>query len=155
MQVVLDHLREHYAVYVVIVIALLPIIYVTRRYSVPAILYTVEYIIYLALMHFFLGALVRVAAWFKDQSSMDRAFGRENTVVVWETPWLEFWKREAYTPGWLFWMEVSFAVIILVLMWKIRPMRVRRRTDKRPPSMKAADYVRKHSPPPSASGKRW
>jgi hypothetical protein len=156
MEVVLDHLREHYAIYVVIGIALLPLIYITRRYSVPIILYAIEYLIYVALMHFFLGGLVRVAAWFKNQSSMDRATGRESIPVVWETPWLEVWQRDAYLPGWLFWLEIVFAAAILLLMWRIRPVAMKRRSDKRAPSLKAADYVRRHSPPPpSTSGKRW
>ncbi len=136
MDLVLEHLNEHQTYYVVgaiVFVALLPVVYLTRRWSVPLIQYTLETIIYIVLMHFALGVITRVAAWFKDQSSMKRAFGTQNVEAPdWQNPWLTFWDRTAYHPDWLFWFEIVAAVLIVPLVWRFRPMRVRRRPQKKP-----------------------
>lgn len=145
MDAVLEHLQEHYLIYLLVAVALLPILFVTRRYSVPLILYAVEYVIYLGIMHVLVGTIARVAAWFKEQSSMDQAFDRpSDPAPEWSTPYLEFWDAEAYNPTWLLYFEIALAVLIFVMMWRVRPMQVRRRVDKRAPSKKAAEFVRRN-----------
>lgn len=131
MDVVLEHIREHQTYYTaggVVFIALLPLIYLTRRWSVPLIQYTLETVIYVVCMHFGVGAVTRVAAWFKDQSSMKRAFDIRNIEAPgWTTPWLRFWEREAYEPAGLFWFEVAAALFIVFLVWRYRPLRIKRK----------------------------
>lgn len=128
--IVVEHVGAHQTVYTVVgvlFVALLPLIYLTRRWTGPIILYTVETICYLYGMHVGVGVVTRAAAWFKESSSMDRAFSREKEAVEWTTPWLRFWEQEAYFPPNIFWIEVVFAVLIIFAVWRYRPLRVRRK----------------------------
>jgi len=133
MDVVLEHLKEYYVAYVVVVICALPVLFFTRKWSVPIILYAIEVAIYLGLMHLAFFLLVRLTRWFKENSSMRalREDGRPVDAPEWGTPLLEFWKREAYDPSWIIWVEVAVAVLIVFLVWRYRPMRVQRKR-KRP-----------------------
>ncbi len=133
MEIVLEHLREYYVLYIITLICLLPVIYVTRKYSVPAVLYTVELSIYLGLMHSAMCGLVAITRWFRESTSMDvlDASGRPIDRPDWSTPWLEFWNLEAYNPSWVVWIEVVLAFIILLLMIRYRPMAIQRAKKKR------------------------
>ncbi|MFP4501642.1 MAG: hypothetical protein ACLFTT_11630 [Candidatus Hydrogenedentota bacterium] len=160
MDMVLEHVSEHQTYYIVaaiVFVAVLPLIYLTRRWSVPLIQYTIETIVYVISMHFAVGLVVRVAAWFKDQSSMKRAFGtRQEEVPEWTNPWLVFWDREAYNPDWLFWFELVAVVLIVFLVWRYRPMRVRRRPQKKPSVMakKTYAYTQQTPSPRRGTGRR-
>lgn len=144
MDVFLEHVEAHQNYYVaggILLLALLPLVYVTRRYSVPMILYAIETVIYIGLMHFGVGLIARVAAWFKDQSSMKRAFGTQQAETPdWSNPWLAFWDRSQYNPDWLFWAEVALAALIVFLVWRLRPVRVRRRPKAPPPKPRPGTY---------------
>ncbi len=133
MEAVMAHLHEHYAYYLVAAIILLPPLIIFRRWTVPGIQYTVEYVIYLALAHGALWVIVRVAAWFKDQSTMKRARGldSESYNPGWETPWLEFWNKDLYTPHWLMYFEIAVAVILFGFMLKYRGIGTQRRKGRR------------------------
>ena len=127
---VVEHVQAHQSIYVVagvLFVALLPLLYLTRRWTGPVILYTVETIAYLYGMHLAVGVVTRVAAWFKDSSAMDRAFSRQHEKIEWVTPWLRFWEKEVYYPQGIFWTEVVFAVLIIFAVWRYRPLRVRRK----------------------------
>jgi hypothetical protein len=127
MQPLLEHLRHYAAAYIIVAVCLLPILYLTRRWSVPAILYTIEIAIYMGLMHLAVWMLVGFTAWFKDQSSMKRAFDTKSFVKPdWGTPLLQFWDRAAYKPAWLVYVELVFVVLILYAVWRYRPMRIQR-----------------------------
>ena len=104
-------------------IVLAPLLYFTRRWSMPIILYAIEYSIYLGLMHVALFVVVYLTSNFRDASSMDRAFSRTTAKTGWGTPILEFWNLEAYNPKGLFWFEIILAVVIFLLMWRYRPMK--------------------------------
>ncbi|HNR29326.1 MAG TPA: hypothetical protein PKI11_00420 [Candidatus Hydrogenedentes bacterium] len=151
---ILDHLKEYAVLYALGAVCVIPTLVITRRWSVPLILYAVEIAIYLGLMHVGVGVITRVAAWFKDQSSMKRAFDiREAKAPGWATPWIEFWDIEQYHPEALLYVEIVVAVIIVFLVWRIRPLRVKRR--QAPPSKKAEQYVRsKGAPMPGRGGNR-
>lgn len=131
-QAILVHFQENYVAYLVIGVCALPLLYFSRKYSVPVILYTVEVIIYWGLIHLAMGTLVRFAAWFKDQSSMKRAFDTKDFVPpAWTTPWLEPWNREAYEPGWVFYLELLMAMATLYAVWRYRPLRIQNKRDRR------------------------
>ncbi len=148
---VLEHFREYAVYYAAGVIVMTPLIYVTRRWSVPIIFYGVEIIIYLALMHAAVGTLTRAAAWFKDQSSMKRAFDVRVKGPDWTTPWLRFWDADLYVPHGLLYVEIGAAVVIVFLVWRLRPLRVKRRQP--PPSKKAEQYLRsRRAPEPGRGG---
>jgi hypothetical protein len=131
-QDILTHLQTNAIAYVVVGVCLLPILYIFRRWSVPTILYTLEITIYWSLMHAVMGALVRFAAWFKDQSSMKRAFDTRDFVPPdWTTPWLEPWKLEGYEPRWVAYLEIIFAVLILAAVLRYRPMRIQNQRSRK------------------------
>jgi len=140
MQPILDHLREHYRLYLGIGIPLLVVLVVSRKYSVPVILFAAEFAIYSAAVHVMVGCVVRLAAWFKDQSTMKRAHDivGENLNPGWQTPWLRFYDRSDYDPQWLFFFELVVVIGILVMMWRLKPIRPQK--------------VVKRSPPPKLSG---
>ncbi|NIA13793.1 MAG: hypothetical protein GWP08_06895 [Nitrospiraceae bacterium] len=136
MEPVLQHFQEFYRYYILALLVLAPPTIIFRRYTFPAIQYTVEFVIYVGLMHVGVGTIVRVAGWFKDQSTMKRARGLANASYDpgWTTPYLEFWRRELYTPQGLIYLEIVLAIIILALMVRIRGIGAQKRKKKRAPT---------------------
>lgn len=132
MEQVMAHFQENAAGYGIGVVCAAPIIFVTRKYSVPLILYLIEFIIYAVGMHIVTWLLVVVTRWFKEQSSMRalREDGRPEDAPEWATPLLEFWKREDYNPNWIWIVEAVALVIILGLMWRYRPMKIQRKAKR-------------------------
>ncbi|MCX5772147.1 MAG: hypothetical protein NTZ09_17990 [Candidatus Hydrogenedentes bacterium] len=129
MDAVQEHLREHYKLYIGIFLVLLPPVVFFRRYSIPAILYTIEFAVYCALMHSILGGVVRLASWFKAESAMKRAFdAAADSNPHWITPFRYFYDRTQYHPAWLFYLEIVAVVAILVLMYKWRPLRAQKKS---------------------------
>ena len=143
MEPVLEHLREFYRIYLFAAAVAVPLIVIFRRYTVPAITYAVEFAIYSGIMHVVVAGVVRVAGWFKAESSMKRAFGPagQDTRTGWTTPLLEFWKRDLYHPQWLIYLEVLFLVGILALMWHYKPLRPQKKGTKPPPPKKPAEFA--------------
>jgi len=133
MELVLDHLKEHYGTYVVAALCVLPLLYVTKKWSVPIILYIIEISVYCAVMHTTMFLIVAVTRWFKENSSMRalREDGKPLDTPEWGTPWLEFWNTAAYDPRWVIYIEVALVVIILVLVWRYRPLKIQHRKTKR------------------------
>jgi len=141
MEVLAQHFSDWWRVYVVVAIVVLPVIIIFRRWAIPAILYAVELSIYLVIVHVLLSGVVRLAAWFKDQSTMKRARGltEQNFDPGWSTPVPDFWNLDAYNPHWLVFFELALAAGIVFLMWKYRPMQVQRAKKKpAPPKAKTA-----------------
>ncbi len=133
MDAVAAHLSEYYLYYLIGVAALLPVLYLTRRWSGPLVFYTLEIAVYLGFMHLVMWALVGLTRWFAENSSMKalREDGRPIDAPDWGTPLLEFWQQEEYQPGWVFYMEIVAALLIIGLVWRYRPMRVQRRKERR------------------------
>jgi hypothetical protein len=122
------HFREFYGYYIMGVICVLPFIIVFRRVAVPAIMYLVELIVYAALFHCFTYVVVATASWFKDQSTMKRArdLVGDDYNPGWSTPIPDFWNVDAYNPHWLIYFEGVMIFVIIALMWKYRPLRMKR-----------------------------
>jgi hypothetical protein len=126
MDAVMEHLQMWYPAYIVGGILLLPVIFFTRHYSLPAILFAIEMVIYMFIAHVVIWCIVNVATWFKNNSSM-KALDKEGVpegAVDWTTPLLEFWKIEEYNPGWIVYMEGVFAVLIVIAVLRYRPLKV-------------------------------
>ena len=131
MDAVQEHLREHYKLYAGIFLVLLPPVVFFRRYSIPAILYAVEFVVYCILMHSLLGGLTRLASWFKAESAMKRAFdAAADSDPHWTTPFMFFYDRTLYNPRWLFYFEIVAMVAIVVLMRKYRPLRPQKKSQR-------------------------
>lgn len=132
------HFQEHATLYIVGVPLLLIAIYFSRYYSVPAILFSLEFMLYTAVMHTTVHTLTRLFAWFKNSSSMKalQADGVPLDAVTWTTPWKQFWEWETYDPEWIPWLEGACLVIIALLMFKFRsftPIKRRRSRYVPPP----------------------
>jgi len=133
MEAAIAHLQDNAIIYGVGAVFALPLIYLTRKYSVPAVLYALEFAIYAVAIHIATHLLVRVTRWFKESSSMQalREDGKPMDTPEWGTPLMEFWLTEEYDPNWLWKVEVVFLVIALILMWRYRPMKVQRRSGRK------------------------
>jgi hypothetical protein len=133
MEAVTAHFEEFYRYYLVGAIVVIPVLLLTRKYSLPLILFTIESIIYAGLMHFAVGTIVRVTRWFRENSSMRalREDGKPVDAPEWTTPWIEFWNRDLYDPGWIFYMEIVFFVLVLVAVLRYRPMKVQRKRSRK------------------------
>ena len=153
MDALIANMQENAMLYGAIAVCLAPIIYVTRKYSVPVILYCVEFAIYALIMHVVVWVIVAVTRWFKESSSM-RALDKDGIpedAPEWGTPLVEFWDTEAYDPNWVWKAELVCLVLVLIVMWRYRPMKVQRKPQRgtqefgkssarsKPNSFKAAD----------------
>jgi len=133
MDLVLTHLKEFYLYYAFGAVIVLPLLYVTRKYSLPIIFYTLETCIYLGLMHcaFFIG--VAVTRWFAENSSMKalQEDGKPIDAPDWAIPLVQFWNKEAYNPLWVLYVEIAAVCIIILLVWRYRPLRIKYKPKKR------------------------
>lgn len=128
MDAVIEHLKEQYIIYLVGLACAVPVVFFTRKRSVPILLYALECTIYSAIMHILFFVLVKVTRWFKENSSMKalQEDGRPIDAPTWGTPLTDFWKRDLYDPTWVFYAEIVAVVIIIILVIRFRPMKVHR-----------------------------
>jgi hypothetical protein len=132
MEILMANLQENAVLYGAIAVCAAPLIFLTRKYSVPAILYLVEFVIYACAMHVIMWVLVKVTRWFKEQSSMKalNEDGIPEDAPEWGTPLLEFWDTAAYDPNVIWKIEIGCLVLVLILMWRYRPMKIQRKSGR-------------------------
>lgn len=128
LQPVYDHILENQLLYGIAGGIALVLIILLRKWSVPLILYAMEYSIYLLIMHTVVHAITRLTAWFRNSSSMKalRPDGLPVDAVEWTTPYFVPWKLDRYDPEWIVYIELAFAVVILGLMIWFRPMKTQK-----------------------------
>jgi len=117
------HFEDNWKIYAIVLAFMIPIIIVTRKWSLPVIFYTIETTIYLVLMHIIVHVFVIVVVWFKVNTSM-RALREDGTpaeVPDWATPLYDFWNLEAYIPKWIAYVEIAFVIAIILLVIWFRP----------------------------------
>jgi len=143
------HFQEYSYYYIFGVPVLLLLIHITRWYSVPTILYVLEYTLYAGIMHTVVHVLVRLFCWFKNNSSMNalQADGTRADPEAWTTPWKQFWNWEYYDPEWIPWMELFFLIVVAGLMIRFRPFR--------PTKRRRRAYVPPPPPKPNAADDNW
>lgn len=124
MDAVIEHLQTNYVAYIVLAICTLPLIYLTRKYSVPVILYTLEILVYCTIVHAVVHVVVLLTVWFKDQSSFRALDSKGVEEISWTTPLLEPWARELYDPAGLFIFEIIVFVLIFAAVIRYRPMKI-------------------------------
>ncbi|NJL73120.1 MAG: hypothetical protein HC888_17025 [Candidatus Competibacteraceae bacterium] len=117
---IVEHFRTNYSIYIAVIICLLPVVFFTRKYSLPAIFYTIEILIYLALMHVTMYTLVIIARWFKEQSSM-KALHDPERAPDWQTPLIAFWQKDEYNPVGVYYAELVFVVVVFLLGLPVPP----------------------------------
>lgn len=119
-------------VILLVVLAALPFCYIYRQYTYPFFFHVAEGVIYASVVHAVLSGLVRLAAWFKEASSFDRA------AVNWTTPLFAPWDRSAYEPQWVFWLTISAWVLIAYIIIVIRPVGTKNKYRRAPETGKKA-----------------
>lgn len=126
MESVLEHLREHMALYIISGVVIVPLLYAFRQYTAPILFHGLETAIYLTVFHVGFHYLIGVFSWFRTQTEMN-ALGETGAKVPMTTPLQEFWLRDAYNPSWLLWVEVGVVVIVLYIVVVIRPVRMKKK----------------------------
>jgi len=123
-----DHVQANLKVYLLGIGLTVPFLFFTRKWTIPLILYILEISIYCGLMHTFIYGLVGLAGWFKNSSSIRalRKDGMPVDAVNWGTPFVRFWDKELYDPQWLVYVECGFMVVIVLLVFRFRPMRTQK-----------------------------
>lgn len=119
---ILPHLKEYALLYIVGIPILIGIAALTRRYSVPAMVFALELVVFNAIMHSVVHVAVQIFAWFKNNSAM-RMVRDPELDIYWTTPLFRFWHAEAYDPGWVIWLEVVLFCVILFLIYRFRPLK--------------------------------
>ncbi len=118
-----SHFEANWQIYAIVLVFMIPIIFFTRKWSLPLIFYTIETTIYLVIMHIVVHLFVILVVWFKVNTSMRalREDGNHVDAPDWATPLYDFWNLEAYIPQWIAYVEIAFAVIIILLVFWYRP----------------------------------
>jgi len=132
MDAFIANIQENAILYGCLAACTTPLIYLTRKYSVPAILYLVEFVIYACVMHVVVYLIVGGTRWFKESSSMKalRDDGKPEDTPEWGTPLIEFWETVDYDPQWLWKAEIFCLILILLAMWRYRPMKIQRKSGR-------------------------
>ncbi len=109
-----------------------PLLYLFRKQTLPVIYHSVEFVIYCGVVHYVIGGVMRVASWYRSETSFrntDGSLAKEFTPFT--TPLnLHFWEKELYNPQWFFYVEVVVAVLLLYVVIFIRPTRFKRNVYK-------------------------
>lgn len=153
MEALMDHFREYSRLYIILLCSL-PFVFLLRRWVLPPILYAIEIAVYMVIMHVVTGGIVRFFAWFKEETQMDWTDNLPKAVADWTTPWFEFWRKELYEPTWLFYLEIAFAVIIIILVFKFRPMKTQKVKKKPATASQNSKKLSTTSVRPAKGGKR-
>jgi nitrate reductase NapE component len=114
------HIQDNWIAYAILVVCLVPVLYVFRDYTRPLIFHSFEVAIYMAIFHVVFHGGVRMAAWFRYESSFDKSI-----TVDWTTPLIVgFWRQELYNPLWLYWAELAVLGLFIFIVWRFRPMKL-------------------------------
>lgn len=128
-----EHARDNAALYVIVTLVTLPVLIYYRRQCGPALYHFVEWCTYLCCTHVLFGGIVRVAGWYKSETSMV-ALGLDKPFI---TPlWDKFWVKELYRPEALFYVELGFAFLLAYVVVVIRPVRMKNRSYNNRPNKK-------------------
>jgi len=139
MEAVIAHLQHLWPYYALGVVVAVPLLWLTRTYSLPFLQFVLEFVVYSGIVHIVLHGIIRLAAWFRYESQM-KFLEKDKVRTGWMTPIIEVWNRDAYNPRWVFYFELVLAAVILFLMVRYRPMAVQKPLPKR-------DYLTKGTVP--------
>ncbi|MCP4638948.1 MAG: hypothetical protein GY851_00870, partial [bacterium] len=124
----IEHVQYFWKGYVAVAVLLLPVLYYFRRQMAPVILWTGEGIIYLAVFHIAILALIKVTSWFRVSTRMH---WQDKTPPDWNMPLWQVWKHTEYNPHWIVYVELAALVGIAYYMIRYRPIAVQRLGPKR------------------------
>jgi hypothetical protein len=110
------------------------IIVAFRKYTLPVLAYLLEVCIYMAILHVLICGFVVCANWFKQETAF-RALEAERVAPGWRTPLVRFWELEGYSPQWIAYLEGVFLVLLIIVVWRYRPMKAQKtKPPKKPPT---------------------
>ena len=126
------HVQDHAAAYAVGGVIFLIVTVVFRKFMLPLLYHTAEYLAYCTVAHVLLGGFVRTFSWFREETEFKNFKGETlSTFKPFTTPLdLNFWQQSLYNPHWLFWFEAVIAAGLLYVVVVIRPTRLRHKTYK-------------------------
>ncbi|MCC6796951.1 MAG: hypothetical protein IT366_17665 [Candidatus Hydrogenedentes bacterium] len=130
MELALAHIQEHAAQYGVVAAIVVPLLYLTRRWTWGPIQWALELVIYFGIFHIVLHYVVALTDWFQFESQM-KMLVDEKVRLGYETPLNTPWVQEMYNPGWLFYFEIVAVVLIIAAMLRYRPMKTQKPLPKR------------------------
>ena len=130
MELVLAHIQEHAAQYGVVAAIVVPLLYFTRRWTWGPIQWFLELIIYFGIFHTILHYAVALTDWFQFESQM-KMLVDQKVRMGYETPLTTPWMMEVYNPKWLFYVEIAAVVLIIMAMFRYRPMKTQKPLPKR------------------------
>ena len=128
MESIIAHVQEHAATYALIAACVLPVIYLTRRYSMPVIMWAIELVLYFVAMHIVVHFFVRLVRWFRLSTIPHY---EEIVDPGWQTPLVEFWDRALYIPEWIFYAEGIAVLLMIWAMIRYRPIKTQRFPERR------------------------
>lgn len=125
MEPVITAVRENIAIVAVLGVLLFPILYLLQQKAMAFLFHTIEYIVYVTLMHYMLYAMVQVAAWYKQSTAMTVVEEGEQADAPFNTPAgiisQNFFDSSLYNPAWLFYFEGIMCLALLYLVVVVRP----------------------------------
>jgi len=138
----------------------LPILILTRKWSVQLLQFLLEVIVYSGIMHLLVAGVVRLIVWFKGASTGKAgAYGTREPPPAWTTPLVDFWSYELYNPRWILYLEIAFVLLFVFIVWRYRPMQIQQsrnrkfdHTGKRIKDGQSRGGVPGKAPPPWAKG---
>lgn len=128
MNAIVEHLQQHLYAYVALAVGLSIFVYATRRYSLPIIQYALEVAIYCGFMHIIVWCITNGAAAFKRASSFKALASDRENDATWTTPLLRFWEMDKYDPHWIARVEMVAVALIIILVYRLRPMKIQKST---------------------------
>lgn len=125
MEPIITAIRENLTIVAVIAVLLVPAIYFMQQKAAAFVFHTIEYFVYVLLMHYMLYAMVQVAAWYKQSTAMTVVEEGAERAMPFNTPAgiisENFFNRALYNPTWLFYFEAIMCVALLYLVVVVRP----------------------------------
>ena len=128
MEAILAHIQDYAATYGIIAACVLPVLYMTRRYSAPALMWGIELVIYSAIMHVVIHYFVIFVRWFRINTVPHY---QDFAPPEWMTPLGRFWDHTLYDPPWVFYAEFVALLLMIWAMVQFRPMKVQRMPQRR------------------------
>jgi len=130
MENILFVIRENWLPVSIAAIVLVGLLVATRRWISGPIQWTIELAIYAAMFHVVVHYVVRVARWFNLNSQMTWR-DQDRVDSGWATPLVQFWDRTLYSPEWIVYVELGMVLLMVFMMYRIRPMKTQKAAPKR------------------------
>lgn len=123
MEAVIQHFQENLTAYIAFTVCMLPVLYISRKYSGPVIFHVAEMALYAVVFHMSFAGLVSFFSWFRDSSSF-KNYDTSGALITdtFAVPVKEFWLKELYAPTGLYYFELAVLAVIAFVVVYYRPL---------------------------------